>query len=61
MANGESASNKNTERSDMVGSGMRGDKIRTYRFQEDTVINHNTDKKFNLKKVMRGNIDVFWD
>ena len=61
MANGESASNKNTERSDMVGSGMRGDKIRTYRFQEDTVIDHRTDQKFNLKKAMRGNMDVFWD
>lgn len=60
MANGESAANKNTERSDMVGSGMRGDKIRTYRFQEDIIINHKTNKKVNLKKVMRGNMDIFW-
>ena len=61
MANGESALNKNTERSGMVGSGMRGDKIRTYRFQEDIIIDHRTNRKFNLKKVLRGNADVFWD
>ena len=60
MAYGEIAANRNTERSDMVGSGMRGDKIRTYRFQEDIIIDHKTKKKVNLKKVWRGNIDVFW-
>ena len=61
MANGESALNKNTERADMVGSGMRGDKIRTYRFQEDIIIDHRTNKKFNLKKMLRGNVNLFWD
>ena len=61
MANGESALNKNTERADMVGSGMRGDKIRTYRFQEDIIIDHRTNRKFNLKKMLRGNVNLFWD
>ncbi len=60
MANGESALNKNTQRSVMVGSGMRGDKIRTYRFQEDIIIDHFSSKKYNLKKIMRGNMDIFW-
>lgn len=48
------------ERSNMVGSGMRGDKIRTYRFQEDIIIDHRTNKKFNLKQIMRGNLDKIW-
>lgn len=56
----EQNANQNTERSDMVGSGMRGDKIRTYRFQEDIIIDHISDKKVNLKQVFRGNMDVFW-
>ncbi len=61
MAQGESNANKNAKRANMVGSGMRGDKIRTYRFQEDIVIDHQTDKKFNLKKILRGNMNIFWE
>ena len=59
MAYGQSVANCNAERSDMIRSGMRGDKIRTYRFQEDVIVDHKTNKKVNLKKVWRGNIDVF--
>jgi len=57
---GEQSANQNDDRYAMVGSGMRGDKIRTYRFQEDIVIDHTTDKKVNLKQVFRGNMDKFW-
>ncbi len=60
MAAGESSANKNALRSNMVGSGMRGDKIRTYRFQEDIVIDHKSGKKWNLKQLLRGNIDTCW-
>jgi len=60
MMTGEQQLNQNNVRSGMVGSGMRGDKIRTYRFQEDLIINHATDKKFNLKQIFRGNFDKFW-
>lgn len=49
-----------TERKSQVGSGMRGDKIRTYRFQNDTVKDHITEKSANLKQVMRGNFDLLW-
>ena len=41
---------------DKHGSGMRGDKIRTYRMQDDVVIDHVTNKKTSLKKVMQGKI-----
>lgn len=61
MISGEMQANQNSERSDMVGSGMRGDKIRTYRFQEDCIINHKNEKKFNLKQIFRGNFDKFWE
>ena len=60
LISGECQANQNNMRSGMVGSGMRGDKIRTYRFQEDIIINHTTDKKFNLKQIFRGNFDKFW-
>jgi peptide chain release factor 1 len=48
------------DRKDQVGSGMRGDKIRTYRFQDDIVADHVTGKKASLSKVMKGNFDLVW-
>jgi len=48
------------DRKEQVGSGMRGDKIRTYRFQDDVVKDHRTEKSANLKQVMRGNFDLLW-
>ena len=49
-----------TDRKQQVGSGMRGDKIRTYRFQEDAVKDHMTDKSASLKKVMDGGFAMLW-
>lgn len=49
-----------TERKEQVGSGMRGDKIRTYRFQDDVVKDHNTEKTNSVKKVLRGYFDLMW-
>lgn len=43
-----------------VGSGMRGDKIRTYRFQDDQVTDHNTKKSAPVSKIMRGRFDLLW-
>lgn len=37
-----------------VGSGMRGDKIRTYRTQDDQVNDHRTNRTWSLKKWSRG-------
>lgn len=50
-----------SERKDQVGSGMRGDKIRTYRFQDDVVCDHRTGKKGSVKKVLSGNFDLLWN
>lgn len=47
-------------RKDQVGSGMRGDKIRTYRFQDDRVQDHITEKVASTKRVLQGNFDLLW-
>ena len=55
--NNEVASNRKQQ----VGSGMRGDKIRTYRFQDDVVKDHITDKTASVKRVLQGNFDLLWN
>lgn len=37
-----------------VGSGMRGDKVRTYRTQDDQVTDHRTGQRWRLRDWMRG-------
>ena len=54
-------SNIASNRKAQVGSGMRGDKIRTYRFQDDTVQDHISGKRSSVKKVMNGNFDELWN
>jgi len=45
----------NLNRKEQVGSGMRGDKIRTYRERDDIVIDHRTDQKWSLGAWLKGN------
>jgi peptide chain release factor 1 len=47
-------------RSEQIGSGMRGDKIRTYRFQDDQIHDHRTDRKTTCKRFMRGDLESLW-
>lgn len=47
-------------RKQQIGSGMRGDKMRTYRFQDDIVKDHMTDKQASCTKVMRGYFNLLW-
>jgi peptide chain release factor 1 len=49
-----------SNRREQVGSGMRGDKIRTYRFQDDRVQDHITNKVSSTKRVLQGNFDLLW-
>lgn len=49
-----------SERRTQVGSGQRGDKIRTYRFQDDRVQDHLTGKTASNAKVLAGNFDLLW-
>jgi len=48
------------DRKQQVGTGMRGDKIRTYRFQDDQVTDHRTGKSSSCIKILKGNIDHLW-
>ena len=48
------------ERKSQVGSGMRGDKIRTYRFQDDKVADHITGRSAKCGQVLKGNFDLLW-
>jgi len=43
-----------------VGSGQRGDKIRTYRWQDDRVTDGRTGKTASCRKVMLGHFDLLW-
>ena len=57
----ESTKNKlhteqNNQRQTQIGSGQRGDKIRTYREKDDVVICHRQNKKFRMSKIMNGEI-----
>ena len=48
------------DRKQQVGSGMRGDKVRTYRFQDDRVQDHITGRSAKCSAVLRGNFDLLW-
>ena len=56
----ETAANQNNVRAVQVSSGMRGDKIRTYRFRDDKIVDHITGRSCTCKEFMRGNIDRLW-
>lgn len=47
-------------RTSQIGSGMRGDKRRTYRFQDDVVTDHVSGKRGRLSNVLKGNFDTLW-
>lgn len=44
----------------LVGSGMRGDKRRTYRFQDDIVVDDISGIKASVRQVLNGNFDLLW-
>jgi peptide chain release factor 1 len=46
------------ERREQIGNGCRGDKRRTYRVKDDTVIDHITGKRVSLKEILKGKIEL---
>lgn len=51
---------ENSVRRSLIGSGMRGDKRRTYRFRDNQVVDHVTGKHAVCSQVMRGAFDLLW-
>jgi peptide chain release factor 1 len=47
-------------RKQQIGSGMRGDKIRTIRFQDDSAVDHRNGKRISAEKYMKGMMDLLW-
>lgn len=45
---------RENDRKNQAGTGMRGDKIRTYRTQDDQVTDHRTGEKWKLTKWLKG-------
>jgi peptide chain release factor 1 len=54
------AGEQNALRRCQVGAGMRGDKRRTYRFQDDEVVDHVTGRSARCRDIMRGGFDALW-
>ena len=46
------------DRKAQVGTGMRGDKVRTYREQDGVVTDHRTQKKAPLRLIEQGRLDL---
>lgn len=49
------------DRKTQVGSGQRGDKIRTYRFQDNVVHDHITGNKSLCDRVLKGHFESLWN
>lgn len=59
-ANEQSTSKEERDkvRQEQVGSGMRGDKIRTIQVRNNVVIDHRTGKRMSYKQYLRGNLEA---
>lgn len=49
-----------TARKSQVGSGQRGDKIRTIQFQNDSAVDHRTNRRITSEQYLRGYMDKLW-
>lgn len=49
-----------SDRKNQVGSGQRGDKVRTYRFQDGNVLDHRSNKRCSINKVLSGYFELLW-
>lgn len=49
------------KRQSQIGLGERGDKRRTYRFQDDQVLDHQTGRRGRASDVMKGHFASLWE
>lgn len=48
-------------RRQQIGSGQRGDKVRTIAVQRDQVIHHSTDRRVSVGEYLRGFLEKLWE
>lgn len=51
---------RDQQRKRQVGSGTRGDKIRTIQARRDKVVDHRTGRKTSLRRYQRGHLRDLW-
>jgi peptide chain release factor 1 len=49
------------KRNSMIGSGSRAEKIRTYRFKDNLIVDHRISAHYNLSDTMSGNMQPMID
>jgi len=57
MRKTEADAERSSARNAMIGGGNRAEKIRTYRFKEDIMVDHRTKESYALAAVLAGNLD----
>lgn len=53
---GETQEQRAQQRRKQVGSGMRGDKVRTIQTRNGVVVDHRTGKRMSYEKYLKGNL-----
>lgn len=49
-----------SKRKDQVGTGQRGDKIRTIQFQNNVAQDHRNGKRITAEQYLKGNMNLLW-
>ncbi len=52
---------RSEQRNSMIGTGSRAEKIRTYRFKDNLIVDHRISGNFNLADMMSGNMQPLVD
>lgn len=58
IASERATARKNSRRRDQIGTGYRGDKIRTVQSQNGKVTNHTNGRKCSLNAYLKGRLDL---
>ena len=53
----EADEQRSSARNAMIGGGNRAEKIRTYRFKEDIMVDHRTKESYSLASVLAGQLE----
>lgn len=52
---------RSEKRNSMIGSGSRAEKIRTYRYKDNLIVDHRISGNYNLADIMSGNMQPMID